>query len=392
MNDSSAGERATRSNVLFVHDTNEFGGIELFMLKLARHCDRARYDVAVMVPGYRDPFRSSPQEFIDLVHRSGIRLLRPPDPGEEPGWSFWNDIRNLYRLLRENKIDLVHVHTPSPHRAIKVTLAAKLARVPLVRSEHLPPSFWRLDSPRVRWGARVVGWLSDRIVPGSRACYREQVELLGRPARKLNELSYGIELQRFDPAHDVRAAKTALGLDPATPLVGKIARLSPEKGYVYLIDAAALVLGEYGPVNFLLVGEGRQRAELEAAVRERGIADRVVFTGFVPDTVPYMQAMDVAVMSSVNEGVSLAMLELLAMGKPMVASTEASFVETVRHEEEALLVPLADSRALADGILRLLRDRGLARRLSAAALRRAKDFDIGTSTERHMSLYEELLG
>ncbi|MCB9420722.1 MAG: glycosyltransferase family 4 protein [Ardenticatenaceae bacterium] len=379
--------------VVFVHDTNEFGGIELFMLLLVKYYDRDRFEPMVMVPGYKDPFRSSPEKFIDLVEEMKIPMLRPSDPGVVPGISFLKDVFNIRRAFKEAGADIVHIHTPNPHRTLRITLAARLAGLPLIRSEHLPPSFWEIGSWKVKIGSKINEFLSNKIVPGSDACYEEQLNLINRDPKKVTRSCYGIELDRFNPNHDLRAAKQKLGFDPDVPVVGNIARLSPEKGQKYLIDAAAIVIREFGPVNFIIVGSGELLEELQAQSKGLGIDGYVHFLGFQKDTVPFMEAMDVTVMSSLNEGVSLAMLEFMAMGKPLVSSNEPSFTETVVDGESALLVDMKDSNALADGILCLLKDKALAKRLGKEALRTVHaEFSIVKSAQEQMALYDSVLG
>jgi glycosyltransferase involved in cell wall biosynthesis len=379
--------------VVFVHDTNEFGGIELFMLLLVKHYDPGKYETMVMVPGYKDAFRSSPKRFIELVEEMGIPLLCPADPGTTPIVSFWVDVFNIKRAFKEAGADIVHIHTPNPHRTLRATIAARLAGLPLIRSEHLPPSFWELESATVKIGSKVNEILSHKIVPGSGSCYDEQLNLMNRSPEKITRSCYGIELDRFNPDHDVKAAKRNLGFDPEIPTVGNVARLSPEKGQKHLIDAAAIVVREFGPVNFLIVGSGRLLDELQAQVKSLGIEECVHFLGYQQDTVPFMEAMDVAVMSSLNEGVSLAMLEFMAMGKPLVSSKEPSFMETVVDGESAILVDLEDSEALADGIIRLLEDEELAKLIRDGALQKVHaEFDIAKSAKEQMALYDLLLG
>lgn len=379
--------------VVFVHDTNVFGGIELFMLLLMKYYDRSRYETVVMVPGYEDSFRSSPEKFIELIEEMQIPLLRPDDPGITPFISFWKDIINIRKAFKEAGIDIVHIHTPNPHRTLRTTIAARLAGLPLVRSEHLPPSFWEIGSLKVKIGSKINEILSSKIVPGSDACYEEQLTLINRNPKKVTRSCYGIELDRFNPNHDVRAAKQKLGFDPDIPVVGNIARLSPEKGQKYLIDAAAIVIQKFGPVNFIIVGSGQLLEDLQKQAQNLGIGEHVYFLGFQEDTVPFMEAMDVTVMSSLNEGVSLAMLEFMAMGKPLVSSKEPSFTETVVDGESALLVDLEDSEALAGGIIRLLEDKELAKLVGEGALKKVhSEFDIMKSAKEQMELYDLLLG
>jgi glycosyltransferase involved in cell wall biosynthesis len=383
----------TPKRVILVHDCTVFGGLELFVLLLLKYYDRERYEPLVLVPGYTD-YRSSPPLFIEKVHELGIPLLRPANPGATPVLSTVKDVYNIYKLFKQANADIIHIHTSRPHEARRATIAAKLARLPLVRSEHLPGSFWTKNATWKFWfNARMVEFLSDKIVPGSDACYDEQLKDLKRNPKKITRSCYGIELDRFEPNHDVRAAKIKLGLDPDVPVVGNIARLAPEKGQKYFIDAVPHVLKEFGPVNFLLVGDGPLRQELEAQVDRLGVRDRFVFAGFQKDTVPFMQAMDITAMSSLNEGISLAMLEFMAMAKPLVSSREPSFAEMVKDGEDALLVDLESGRALADGLIKVLGDPALAKRLGEGAYRTVHaEFSIIKSVEDQMSLYDKLLG
>src|SRR5579862_7937789 len=128
-------------NVALVHDSNTFGGMEVHMLLLASHLDCRRYQPYMFVPGDRDPYRTSPPEYVAQVQAMGLTRLSPPDPGGQSPRHTFKDIANTARLLRRTHIDVVHIHTNLPEGMRKVTLAARLGGVKAVlRSEHLPPS------------------------------------------------------------------------------------------------------------------------------------------------------------------------------------------------------------------------------------------------------------
>jgi glycosyltransferase involved in cell wall biosynthesis len=273
-----------------------------------------------------------------------------------------------------------------------MTIGARLAGVgTIVRSEHLPPTHFGLTA-----GTKLSAWLldtmTDCIIAGSRACYDEQVGTMGRKKVRLSR--YGIELDRFDPQHDVSAAKRSLGLDPALPVIGAIGRLAELKGHTYYIQAAARIVKEFGPANFLLVGDGPLLPQLTEQVARANLGQYFCFAGYQRDTIPFMQAMDLAVMpSSINEGISLAMLEFMAMGKPVIATDDPSFEETVVDGVSGLIVPKRDGNALASAILRLLRDASLAGVLRTEALRLVHTrFSIRRQVEDLMDLYDSYLG
>jgi Glycosyltransferase len=379
--------------VAFVHDTNVYGGVELHVLMLLRYLDTRRYTPAVVVPGYTDIHRSSPQRFIDETAALGVPILRPPHPGDQAVVSFLRDVSNLRRLFREHGTRVVHVHTCRPEGARKAIIAARLAGVPAVlRSEHVPPS---LEMKRhTRTIIKPIDRMTDYVVVGSEVCREEQIRLLARDPKKVHLAYYGIELDRFNPEHDVRAAKIKAGLDPDLPVVGAIGRLAEMKGHTYLIDAAARIVKEYGPVQFLIVGDGPLNQPLKEQVARLGLEKYFHFAGFQANTIPFMEATDIATMpSALNEGISLAMLEYMAMGKPMVSSDELSFKETVEDGVSGIIVPMRDADGLAEGILTLLRDPELAARIAQNGLNRVRDtFNIRWQAENLMSLYDRILG
>lgn len=383
----------TTRRVVFAHDTNAYGGMEVHVELMLSRLDRDRYEPAVYVPGFTEAEWSSPQRFLDAVERLGVPILRPPHPGHRVGVSFARNTIAIARLLRSYGADIVHVHTNVPNRPKAVHLAARLAGVPcVVRSEHLPPSHFGVDrSTKVT--ARGLAAISDAVVVGSESCRIEQIDLLGRSARLVRLLEYGIDTSRFDPDTNPVVAKRALGFDPEIPIVGAIGRLAPLKGHRYLIDAVPRIIEAVGAVRVVIVGDGALRRELAAQVAALGLIDVVTFAGYQADTAPYIAAMDVATMpTSIDEGVSLAMLEFMAMRRPVVATDDPSFGETIVNGESGLIVPKGESEPLADAIISLLLDRRHAESIAAAGRRVVVErFDVQRQAEGLMDLYDELL-
>jgi glycosyltransferase involved in cell wall biosynthesis len=372
----------------FVYEGVAYGGTEEYILLMLRYLDPSRYQPIVVISGFN--YRFCPPEFLAKVQALGVPIVHSADTGHSRLQSFTNDTLNLIRTFRQLDVDVVHIHNQRPDGGRRATVAARLAGVRAVlRSEHLPPSSnINFHTP---YSIKLFDALTDYIIAGSDSCLQEHLSLLGRDATKTLRIFYGIELDRFSPDHDVAAAKARLGLDPTIPTVGKIARLAPEKGHIYLIEAAAKVIRAFGPVNFLLAGNGPLEAQLRARVAQLGIADHVHFLGFAQDTVPFIEAMDITTMASVSEGISLAMLEYMAMGKPVVSTREPSFEETVIGEESGILVALKNPDALAEGILKLLRDPALAEKIGAGAYKRVRaEFDICRNVAHFMDLYDTI--
>jgi glycosyltransferase involved in cell wall biosynthesis len=234
--------------------------------------------------------------------------------------------------------------------------------------------------------------MTQFIITDSDSSRDEQIRLLGRDPKKVYRSYCGVDLTKFPPTKDLRRAKRRLGFDPDIPVVGAIGRLSEQKGHRYFVEAAAHVKREIGEVTFLLVGDGPLEGDLRRQVNSLGLEDSFIFAGFQSEYVPYMDAMDVAVMSSVHEGFSLTMLELMAMGKPCVFTDHPSFKEAVGDEACCVLVPVRSGAALAGGVSRLLRDKELATSMGIAARMRVEtEFCLQRLADDMMGLYDALL-
>jgi glycosyltransferase involved in cell wall biosynthesis len=377
--------------VVFFHDSHGYGGMELYLLRLIRHLDPDRFTSAVFVPGFRNRYYTSSTKFIEEAQAAGITILRPPDPGKIPAYRGVKEIASMLQVLKSHQADIVHIHTCRSEGARKTTLAARLAGVPgVMRTEHFPPSV--TFRPASRYLVKPFDRLTDYIVTGSEGDRQEQMDLLKRSPDKVC-LSYNsVELDLFNPDHNVAAAKRLLGLDPSLPVIGTVGRLVKQKGYTYLIEAHSKIVHQYGPVILLLVGDGELRNELESQVQRAGTTDTVYFAGFQRDVIPYMQACDIAAMPSLFEVFSLSMLEFMALGKPVVASDHSSFLEAFTNGVNGLIVPRKDSQKLAEAILRLLIDEELRIRLGQAGLERVRqNFSFDRLAGDMMDLYDRII-
>lgn len=385
------GHLGQAKRVVFVHDSNEYGGMEVHMLMLLRYFDQHRYMPAVMVPGYTEPHYASPPRFVDEVQALGAPLLRPPHPGSPLKFGVVREIYNIKALLHTAKADIVHIHTNLPTAARKVALAARLAGVPIVRSEHLPPSAFPLP-PLARYTVKPFDYLTRCIVATSRYCKNEQIQLMRRAPEKLHLSYYGIEMERFQPVGETAAYKRRIGLDPALPLIGAVGRLVEQKGHIDLIDAVARIIQSFGPVNVVIVGGGPLEQRLRDQAERLGIARYVHLVGYQPDALPYLQAIDIMTMPSLFEALGIALLEALAMRKPVVVTDLACFQELVEHQRSGLIVPRHSPCQLADAIRMLLEHSDLAASLAQQGMEQIRvKFTIQQNVNNIMALYDRVL-
>jgi len=189
----------------------------------------------------------------------------------------------------------------------------------------------------------------------------------------------GIDLQRF------RGAKPAL--EGEGPIIGNVARLVPQKGHRFLLEAAPGILERHPRARFVFVGEGSARAELEAQARSLGIDKHVLLVGEKTDVPAWLASFDVFALPSLFEGFCYAVIEAQAAGVPVVATPVGGVRETVINRETGLVVPTEDPVALAAAICRLLEHPDEARALSLEAGRRVERFSKERTVAETIALY-----
>ncbi len=170
-------------------------------------------------------------------------------------------------------------------------------------------------------------------------------------------------------------------------MVLSMARLAPDKGLEYLIEAAAILLRTERRFQIVIAGDGPMRARLEELARNLGVADWVTFLGFREDVSDLLAASDLVALPSLREGLSIALLEAMAAGKPIIATTIGSHKEVASQAEIAHLVRPADAPALCEAILQVASDTALRGRLGTNA---RTLFENCYTEDRMLSAYKQL--
>lgn len=269
----------------------------------------------------------------------------------------------LGRWARESRIELIWAFFPDA--SLVAWWAARRSGLPLVLNQRNLGA--RLEHPWLRRPLqRFVMRRADVCVANSEAAQRHAQGFDVRQDR-LVVIPNVVDTQRFQPldAGERRRLRSALGLPPDRWVIGCVANQRPVKGLADLVRAFAL-LRERHEATLMLVGDGEQRAELEALTRALRVERDVIFLGQRTDVERIVPCFDVGVLPSHAEGSSNALLELLSCGTPTVATDVGGNPEALRRGELGVLVPPGDSKALADALMRLLDDPDRRRTLSAS--------------------------
>ena len=354
------------------------GGAEYQLHELLRCVDRRLIEpsvVALAAGGW----------WAEPIRRLGVPLVELPRRHS-------GDVARLVRLRRALAAIRPHVlHTILWSANVYGRLAAMGLGIPCVVAAE------RNVIDRATWQVRLeraLDRITDAYLVNCRAI-AEQLVARQRIARtKIEVIPNGIDLARLPPfALDRRAARAALGFDPDRRLVAQVGRLTAQKDYPTFLEAAAGIAASAPDIDFLLVGEGEERARLEALVTRRGLSTRVRFTGLRDDVPALLGAVDVMALTSLYEGFPNVVVEAMAAGAVVVATDDGGTRELVTPEETGLLVPAREPAAVATAVSRVFADAALARRLATAARRRVEnELTVGAMASRTIATYQRLLG
>jgi glycosyltransferase involved in cell wall biosynthesis len=189
-----------------------------------------------------------------------------------------------------------------------------------------------------------------------------------------------------------RAARCELGIADDDLLVVTVANLRVTKGYTDLLRAATQVIGEVDRAKFVAVGQGPDEAALRALHARLGLGERFLFLGYRDDALQIMAAADVFCLASRHEGLPLALMEALALGLPVVATSVGGIPELVTHDVDAILVEPGRPEDLAHALTALARDPRRRARIAARAREHADALDAGRAVQRIEALYRGVLG
>lgn len=361
-------------NILLVADSLDAGGAERHVVGLAASLVRAGHLVTIGC--------STGGVLVEIARQHGV-IVRPLLATRAKRRVSVAFARQLASLLRSERFDLVHAHM------FASAAAAALANIggwmPLVVTEHSEAA-WRGKSARMC--SRFIYWRAKHVIAVSHGIRRRLLEDDRLERSRVTVIPNA--LPALDEAPRAAALPLPLVLG-ARPLVGVVARLQPEKGVRYLLEAAVSVAAELPQAALVIVGDGPERLELQSLAALLGIVDRCFFLGFRPDARKIISELDVLVVPSLSEGTPLVVLEAMAAGVPIVAAAVGGIPEQVRHGCEGMLVPPADPPALARALVQLLLDPGRAHLLGQNGRRRvierfSSDAMVGQTLDIYLDL------
>jgi len=312
--------------------------------------------------------------------------------------------RALAKLVQKHRVDVVQTHLlrsldflvlllryTTPLRAVlwtfhNVNFELTASRLPKYSWLLGPKKFsylflYRLTS---RWVSGFIA-VSDDVK-------KAMVQIIGPIGDKVTVICNGVDTQKYRQTVDKAFVRNQLGLEADTRLIALVATLKEQKGHRYLIRALASIVPQHPDLHVLFIGDGELKEELQDQVNRLNLGGHIHFLGNRHDVPELLAASDLFVLPSLWEGLSMALLEAMATGLPVVASKLSGTVQVITPNESGILVPPGDTRQLVQAIEQLLNDPTLAQAMGTAARRRvAEEFSAQKQANEHLALYHRLL-
>lgn len=369
-----------KKRILHFIGGGELGGAEELLLSLMKLLDKERYE-AQLICLCEGPFAQ-------LAARQGFKVAVIPmrhkfDLGT---------IKPIKEYLLKNRIDLVHTHGVRANLVART--AAKQMRLPVVTTFH---SVLRYDYDSI-YKALIAKYLTiatnkytDKYIAISGAI-KEEIKALGVPDELITVIHNGLDTGKYAQPLNPPVTKSELGLDQARPTISMIARLHPVKGHRYFLQAAREVLDRGEKVQFLIIGEGSYRTQIQKWIQDLSLEGDVLMPGYYSPIENIYRVSDLLAVPSLMEGLGLVVLEAMYFKVPVVASNIGGIQEIIRHRENGLLVEPEDAHGLAEAIITLLQDQKLALQLTEAGQETLPFFSPQRMARQVEETYHSLLG
>lgn len=360
----------------------DFGGLETLLVDCINHMPPERYRHAVVcLTGYT--------AFADKITRPGVELYALD---KQPGLGLGIHVK-LFKLLRQLRPAILHTYN---FACAEYAVPAWAAGVPVrIHAEHGRDASDPQGLNRKHNFLRrsLAPWI-DRYVPVSHDLARWLQNVVTIPAAKLELIMNGVDTVRYAP-HLAAAQAPWTGAAEKPFVIGTVGRLQDVKDQATLIEAFALLCARLdaarGKLRLAIIGDGPLREKLAQKAQDAGVADLVWFPGARNDIPELMRSFDVFALSSIAEGTPVTLLEAMACGRPVVATSVGGIPEVVQDGVNGALVPASNPQALADALARYVDDPARVAQHGAAARDNIeRHYSVAAMVGAYAALYDQL--
>jgi glycosyltransferase involved in cell wall biosynthesis len=290
--------------------------------------------------------------------------------------------RGIVRYIKQNNIQLIHAHLP--WAGIVARMVGKMTGVPVMYTEHNKQERYHyatrwLNLATMNWLTRLIAVSKD--VEGSIRKFKPSL------TAHLQTIFNGVNTKHFAPGvFNGSQVRKSLNIPVEAPVIGTVAVFRSQKRLAEWMNIAASVIKEIPNAHFIIVGDGPLKNDLYETRKRLKLEPCIHFAGLQTEVRPYLAAFDIYMMSSVFEGLPVALLEAMSMGIPVISTDAGGIKEVVRHNEEGLLLEVDQWPQLAGCVVTLVNDGERRKKFGTAARKRCEE---AFSMERMVKALEE---
>lgn len=378
--------------VLHIITRLDKGGSAQNTLLTVSRLNKERFNVTLISGNTNDPDK----EIANSIAQKNLNYILIPELAREIG--LFKDIKafwKIYHFVKGKEFDIVHTH--SSKAGILGRWAAKLAGVKMIVHTphgHIFYGYFNWFKTKIFiYLEKITSLITDRIITLTQRGKEEHVKYRIAKPSKFVPIYSGIEIEKFtNPQIDIIREKERLNIPLDVPVIGTVTRLEPVKGNQYFIASLPHIIKIFPALKIFIVGDGKEKAKLECYVKELGLLENVIFMGLSKDIRGILSTFDIFVLSSLNEGMGRCLLEAQALGVPVVATKVGGTPDIVRDGVTGILVPPRNPEALAEAIIKLLKDKFLRENMSKESKGWVdKKFSVEAMVEKISDLYRELI-
>jgi len=385
-----------KNKILFIVTQSEFGGAQRFIFEFVSHLNKEKYEILVAA-GQGDNALFVKLQALNIKTTQLKHLKRSPHPLKA-----LFSVSEILDLLKKEKPDALFLcsTTAGILGSISSFLYKKLNTKKMRVIYRI--GGWAFNDPRnwflnklILWTEKLTTSFKDKIIVNSEFDYKVAIKNKICPPEKIAKIYNGINPEKlgFLPNQE---AKTFLfnkipqySIQNTKYIIGTVANFYKTKGVNYLIESIKLLEVKYKALNVkcIVIGDGKQRPELEKLIEKHGLKNKIFLVGRIPDAYKYLKAFDVFVLPSSKEGFPWIILEAMAAEIPIIATKVGALNEIIENNKQGILIEPRNSEKLAENIVKLIKSPELAQRFKKQAKEKLSKFSLFDMVEQTESLF-----
>lgn len=362
--------------VMHIVATSTLSGAEKVVSDICTNLD-SKYEPIVICAG--EPLKSYYEEKGVKAYIADLSHLKP------------SEIKKLKNIVKKEKVDIIHAHDVKP--SIGGYLAGRKFNVPVISHIHVTYLWMKKKGPlkiidkhfRKRYTFSIA---CSEIVRDFYVEYNKSID-----ENKITYMDNCFNFNEFDKVKiaDKDAFREKIGISKDKYVFGFLGRLLKLKGADLMIDAFNEIKDKAKDSILLIVGDGEERSHLEEQVKKYNIEDRVIFAGYQKNAYDYMNTFDTFILPSVREGLPIAVLEAMAMKKPVISTPVAGLRKLIKPDYNGIVLKERNKEELSNAMIKLYTDKELYSNISENAYKYLKEnYDIKNYVEKLQQIYEKV--